>query len=134
MTNILAVLTILTVTNWESVGTFTDKKGQQFDVVEGVRCTNWTATFEFEGRQIGFVLKSARGDKCDEVKNLIPPKATIDGWTTNNFFIMTNYFHYTNSFLNQNITPVIAALDDVASRVKHVDGTNVIPLPTPHDK
>lgn len=165
MTNILAVLTILTVTNWESVGTLTDKKGQQFDVVEGVRCTNWTATFEFEGRQIGFVLKSVRGDKCDEVKNPLP----------NAWFAMTNYQipglpWFTNVVMTNNLillngggsTEILArtnqptgngitewsyartgrvqlSSNDVLNavgdwpQIKHVEGTNIISLPTPHD-
>jgi hypothetical protein len=37
MTNIVATLLFLTVTNWESTGTFTDKKGNVFDVAEGYR-------------------------------------------------------------------------------------------------
>lgn len=68
MTNTIAAILTLIVTNTASIGTFTDKAGTSYDVQESKYGTNTVAIIEFEGQKREFILKSEPGPVIGEMK------------------------------------------------------------------
>lgn len=87
-------ITNRTETNWVSIGTFTDKSGNSFDVEEGTRVTNTVVVIDYKGKTHELILETATGQKCDEHKVPKPPPPPTMWWTplTNNTIMMTNVY------------------------------------------
>lgn len=83
-----------TETNWVSIGTFTDKSGNSFDVEEGTRVTNTVVVIDYKGKTHELILETATGQKCGEHKVPKPPPPPTMWWTplTNNTIMMTNVY------------------------------------------
>ena len=106
-TNMIVKVTlasVVIVTNWVSIGSFTDKAGRQYDVLQGSIQTNWVGKMQAEGQTFEHVFKSTLGPTNDHVQLVpiatqtlaptIPPPLPVNMkfvYTT-----QTNYAPYTN--------------------------------------
>lgn len=111
----ITTATLVIVTNWQSIGTFVDKAGMQYDVLQGSIVTNTVGKMEAEGQTVEHVFKSVQGP-TNEVLKLVPiatqsfpfnppplpinPRfvypdgviGTIPKWHTNTNAWLTNYY------------------------------------------
>lgn len=67
----ITTATLVVVTNWVSIGTFTDKAGRQYDVLQGSLLTNTVGRMEAENQVVEHVFKSVQGPTND-VLRLVP--------------------------------------------------------------
>ena len=86
MNTTLAIILTIVVTNWTSIGNFTDTRGRYFDVQEGQIVTNTVADLPWNEAKEKFhtnrfVLKSIPGPVIAERKVILITNA----WVTNFF-------------------------------------------------
>lgn len=67
----ITMASLIVVTNWQSIGTFTDKAGRQYDVLQGSLMTNVVGTMSAEGQSVEHVFKSTQGPTNDALR-LVP--------------------------------------------------------------
>ena len=113
MNTTLAIILTIVVTNWTSIGNFTDTRGRYFDVQEGQIVTNTVADLPWNEAKEKFhtnrfVLKSIPGPVIAERKVILITNMVMNIWATNIPWITnlhpfwnppsTNRFYYnTNS-------------------------------------
>lgn len=90
MTNITALVITLIATNWISIGTFTDKSNQQFDVKEGRIATNETLVTEWKNQKREFVLESIPGPVVAERKEQFFTAYHVTNWVWGPGIMLTN--------------------------------------------
>lgn len=64
----ITTATLVVVTNWVSIGTFMDKAGRQYDVLQGSLVTNTVGRMEAEGQTVEHVFKSSQGPTNDTLR------------------------------------------------------------------
>lgn len=73
-TNTLVKITmasLVLVTNWHSIGTFTDKSGRHYDVLQSSLMTNTVGRMEAEGQVVEHTFKKVQGPTNDALR-LVP--------------------------------------------------------------
>lgn len=70
----ITAATIVIATNWISIGSFQDKAGRNYDVLQQSIMTNTVGRMESEGQTVEFVFKSIQGPTNNTL--LFVPTAT----------------------------------------------------------
>jgi len=87
MTNTIAAILVLIVTNWVNVGTFTDHDNKSFDVLEGRTATNTEAVVNWNGKEFRLLMQSDAGPTNQVRQFKERPPVWI--WATN--YCVTNW-------------------------------------------